>query len=363
MGRNDQKEGVSRRDVLKSTGVAGAGIGLLPAISRATTEDKTRIPVVVSGDEVVLTRKVPRRWWKYIKKVRSVRERLGLHYTNNPAVVDVNITLSEKNVAGRLVTKVNLDLSQNAVKESFPETVDGVEVDTSRSKKAHTTGCTNVDTFSNMPGGVAVDDDSSGWALTSFCRVYSSSSEKYLMMSAGHGWGSCDNTPDIGDPLYQYGQYAGACDSYSMTYDIIMFEDDSIGVDYSNDVMTSSGRWPIDGAATNYEYMQSEYTTTHKSGVASGYTSGYIKKSYVTANHSCHDLNGHGIQVSNDQHGGDSGAPVYVKFDNDTVGIVSIATLGVDQYDESDCNGANVYYDALGTSSEKMNDMGLQFGK
>lgn len=80
----------------------------------------------------------------------------------------------------------------------------------------------------------------------------------------------------------------------------------------------------------------------------------------------CITLNDKGVQIAANQAAGDSGGPMYVRMDDsgsETVGIVGIATLGVDSTGNTVCNGAEEYHHAKGFSSDGMSDYSLVWGK
>lgn len=365
---------INRRRFLQSIG-SGLAIGGIGTASAQTNGDEVEIPVIVRGDEVAVSRFVPKDWWSYIKRVRRTTEQVRRNHGQKQGVVDVNIVLSDdQHVAGKRVTQINVDVNPKQFQGNVPDRANGVPIQISESKEEALTACYNTGDFYDMPGGVQtegkVEGTSNTYEVGTSCgRVYSNNTNEYYMMTAAHLFRGSDCNSTYGDTAYQSFRDIGTVDGESIEDDFSLIKDGSSSTDFTNEVMTlNDDRVPIDGAATNYEYLMENFTTIEKTGVTSGYNGGYLQKKNVGSSLNCITLHNKGVRIAANQAEGDSGGPMYVRMnksdpDQEAVGIVGIATIGVDPTGNTLCDGAKEYHHAKGFSSKGMSDYGLVWGK
>jgi hypothetical protein len=115
----------------------------------------------------------------------------------------------------------------------------------------------------------------------------------------------------------------------------------------------------------------SEGTIIYQMGKATGETAGTLEDYNVTGNGAsgtdvaCVDFNGEGVRIESGSAyfgEGDSGGPIYQRFDGGGVGIVGLGALGYTEAGTHSCeNGGQMWSDCEGISSEHISDNGFDF--
>lgn len=355
---------INRRSVLKAAGGAAFFTGVTGG-ARAAGHDSVTIPIVVSGEEIIEERTVPEDWWNYIKRVRRATAGLRKDRGQEEGVVSVNVGIGDRTVAGRVVTAVEVEVDSESFSGELPDERNGVEVRRAEKPIGASGGCYNDGDFNNMHGGVTAEG--SHFQGTSCCR-----DDNYKqMLTAAHLYDACDRGSSIdGDDLDQNGRYAGHVEDYNIDEDWVACDDDSGTVDYTNKIETEGSTYPVEGSATNYEFLISEGTFVYQMGVSTGQRVGQMTAYDVTANVAsgdeaeCVDLNGRGVRIDANQQyfgEGDSGGPLYLILSN-SVALVGIGQIGYNSSGTHNCgSGGTVWTRCEGISSERLVEHGFTF--
>jgi len=340
--------------------------------------NETEIPIIVSGKDVIKSRKVSVDWWHFIKKVRRVRKTLAEKYLPVEGIKDVKIQPSDRSIGGLKATGVGIDVDPEMKSEvSLPANRNGVDVFVNEATELRTAGvetdpdCWNTGNYSNMPGATLVYG--AGSYGSACARAYDSSLGSNVMVTAAHLFDACSNgcSSVKGRRMDQNDQDAGKVARCNAVTDYVVVEPDSqTEVTYSNDIREdftngSPKRTPLNGQATNYEYMMSNSTIIYNMGVTTGRTTGTINSINGSAEStdSCIDMSGHGLDISCAAGDGDSGSPYYTLYDDG--GTQKAALVGMFQLfaavNASECNNNSIGPSSHGISSDYLANQNLEF--
>jgi hypothetical protein len=297
---------ISRRRYL--SGVVGGsllGVDFGGNYTNLENDNVVEIPFIRHGDEVLVRKEVSENWWTFVEKVKRTYRDVESKWKSKPGVIDVNRVASDKRIGGRPVTQLNVEVIPEQYEGGIPDEIDGVDVRVSEWQRPELMSVCQSELggdFDSMPGGVENAEDSLG---TSACRVWDGS--KYTMMTVHHLFrDDCDSA--YNETLYQNGRRVGPVDTEIIDDDLVLVKDESSTISFSNEVYEENGRIPIKGAATNYDYMMTNYTTVEATGIATGFTNGYVD-AYPVDGGGCYTFHSDGVRTTCDVASGDSGAP------------------------------------------------------
>lgn len=348
-----EKPFITRRTALK----AAIGTSSFLALGKpVSAEDPIEIPVAISGDEVIETRKVDREWWYHVEQSRGIREDFEAEVGRSPEVRTVSTTGGEELINGHSKRKLRIKVNRNELSDnggemheqmdvSLPDKYQGLDVEVVPVDYSER-HCYNSDTYDDVPGAVIYhpDGNESLWA-TFCCSVTHSNYENPLMLATDHAQSS-DNDIYQGDN--SFGSPTSERDS-TLDYQLIENESSEIGVTESILDIDHEVRYPINGYATNLEALEDEETTMRKSAVTSGFVYAEID-----------DINGHEVTFDGEGAQGDSGSPWYYLTGTDKgimAVLVAMETHGPN-FESYTCDGYTVYGgpESVGTSAEAIAD-------
>lgn len=307
----DKNNRRSRRAFLKATG-AGIGFGTLGIASAQSKHDMVTIPILKSGNETIRQDEVPRNWYNQLKQARKAREQVEQIYGNNPGVKAIGLKPTSDTVNGLRTTKVDAQVIPNLRTGNISSNVNGVEVTTSKFEKPTLVNCNNQGSFSNIPGGVVIENGTGSYSYGSTtCRAYYRKKSKHFLLTAGHLFDACSQSGVRGSPAYQNGERIGSVAYYSPKEDWAAIKRENFSLRYDDTIKTSS-RHDLRGYVTEdgVAKFMNNGTQVRKMGVTTGETSGQIQQMYLTMD-GCINWKGNGIQTDCNNAPGDSGGPAY----------------------------------------------------
>lgn len=337
-----------RRPFLRAATSAGlVGFSSLPAV--ASSSETIEVPVAKSGEEVLATRTVPRTWWNHVKRVRRIKDRVHDRARGDEAIRNVKIGLGPKRIGGRRAPEVKVEVESGAsVSPDTLSDVDDVGVQAVPAVQSRLT-CTNHGSWSLVPGGVTFGNPDAALEGTSGCPVVYQGTKH--MLTAAHQWTCFDGDPVNNGRATQNGDdfgWAGFPMNRSLDYKLVSPEEKSVGsaIEYNGNY------YDVAGHATNYEALIGE-DTVYKTGKHSGYTTGNITAVGSSRTDQCIDLSGSGLEYSNIQVEGDSGAAPFIleSIDGRQQAVVTgLASLGTQCGPPTwECHW-DFYYDCTGTA-------------
>lgn len=333
-------DSTTRRRFVRTV-TSAVGLGSLGVVS-GSGDDTVSIPVLVSDGEVVRRDEVPAGWLDHVEQAKRVARDIRATYGGLAGVRSVARTRSEETVGGKNVSKVRVEVTDDAVADAIPDRVDGVEVTTVPAREVAAT-CFNRSAYDHMPGGVIMSGTGTG---TAACEVERNGTR--YMLTAAHLWDACNGVDSY--DAYQYGRKFGSLKIWHDSADYAYANNTSDQIEFAPTVKSADGRELIVGYVTEYgtESFMSDGETMEKLGISTGETHGVITANDVSGGPGCIDLDGKGVEVDNDQAEGDSGGPVYYVDDSGDHYMTSIATLGWNYIADDSCNGASRYARAQG---------------
>lgn len=356
-------EGMNRRTAIKTVGGAIVFASTTAAADSVSSDD-VEIPIVVSGDDVIESRKVSTSWWDAVKRARRIQSELSNELAAVSGVKSVGIALGSEKIGGRNAMAVEVERDTTQGDQGLPSRRDGIEIRISEKPIGRGGGCYNDYNFDNMHGGVRNEANLYG---TSCCR----DDNRGHMLTAAHLFDACDRGSAIdNDALDQSGRLAGYVDSYNIQEDWVACDDSSATIDYTNKIRNELSTHEVVGSVTNYEYIISEGTFVYQMGCSTGETVGQMEAYNVSANVAsgdvadCVDLNGRGVRVDSTANyfgKGDSGGPMYI-YTGGGVGLVGMGQIGYYPNGNHSCNGGStVWTRCEGISSERLVEHGFVF--
>ncbi|MWV38619.1 hypothetical protein [Natrialba sp. INN-245] len=349
-------EAVSRRRILRSTGIAGSIAVSSNLVGSAKAEKTVEIITHIIGDEEnEITKKVPRSWKEHSDRVSLVREQVQNEYIRQKGVESVSIGLGNEYFGGKRGFSINvgvdseeLNVSPNAV---TPDTIDGVELNVEEEpeevEESCDDKCWNSSTFDPTPGGVLFAGATAG------ARFFAHGIRgNDYMITAAHNvdLDYCDKDL-VGSEVEQHCNYWGEVMEQYNALDIVMVSLDS---DYSMNGEIEQHPSPVDvsGYVTlnGLKDLESDGETVYKMGCRTGMTSGPILETEVSRS-SCPTFQSEGIEIELDSAAGDSGCPYY-DLRNGGAYLIGFHSRGVNTTSEEICNryvtsrvrGSTAYY-------------------
>lgn len=284
---------VSRRAVL-----GGAGSSLLAmsgmAVAGAVPDDAdmVEIPKAVHGDEVVETKKVPKKWWKHVKKVRRLNNKLEKAPGISGRVVRTD---AKTETAGKNRLKLQIEHRPDGPQKSAHRAarngrVEGIPVEETVRPEPEPV-CQHISPDNPYYGGQACGTvDSQGNAATIGtvgCLVETESGKEYFATAhhvlRGSGSPPCDH-PE-GDDIHVGfdqttaigGTVAPNNSSTLPAFDLGFVDPSGSNYDLRGDVWNGSkGLENLVGQATNFEDDMADGVKFVKQGVPTGKETGEI---------------------------------------------------------------------------------------
>lgn len=308
----------TRRTAIKSV----TGFAALPVLAGTVSgrpDDHVEIPVVMSGDDVVKTTKVPQKWLKYERKVDRQLEKFRSQHRDNSGIISISEGLDSREVAGKRVSNIEVAMKSDASPSAIPQSTDGIPVSVVTEKDESGTDSCNTGDFWPIPGGVQLDEP--GGTTTQKVIV---NGEQHLLTCAhtfsGSECGETEGTAVQGQN--SLGNVSGGITDKNMDIATIPEYNSNRYADYiADDDEPAVNGYVSKIAIKNFK---SQGTTMHKMGRKTCHETGTIKNNeyYYTA---C-DEEQPFVRLTTDRDGGDSGAPHYYKFENN--GQYFAATIG-----------------------------------
>ncbi len=367
---DDQDASVSRRDVLKQTGVAAtalAGVGTAPAVA-ALGERKTTITTLAQRDEARGTERVSKRWLQQTKRATRVKEQLMNAHGNSEGVRSIGIVSADRTIGDLRAEAVSVEVTDPVHAQSIPSSVDGVPVVTSMAGRSEQTSddCASDDYCRINPesiyGGLSVTTIHQEGTIG--CRVAYNGA--YHMLSARHTFidkdknGYCKDSIDV-STWQRNGTTLGSVATDFRKHDaaLLRLNDANEDTGYSNGMVNESGK-VVDRVTENgLKYLNgNDSETVYKRARASGAQSGGVEAIQLTNGDCLKNLpliEGV-VRSSTTQQGGDSGSVVYYKepqpSSTDHLYVVHLATIR-----RSDTGWA-----AGSSANDMYNDQGIWYG-
>jgi len=331
---------VSRRAVL-----GGAGSSLLAmsgmAVAGAVPDDAdmVEIPKAVHGEEVVETKKVPKKWWGHVKKVRRLNKKLD----KAPGISGrVARTDAKNEIAGKNRLKLQIEHRPDGPQKSNHhaarnEKVEGVPVEKTTRPKPEPV-CQHIQPDDPYYGGQNCGGvNAQGGPAnvgTVACLGETDDGGEYLVTAhhvirGGDGTPPC-NHPEGDDIHIGFTQSSGEIGGTVAPNDYSALPAVDVGfVDIAgnpNDLQGkvwngSSGLEDMVGQVTNYEDDMADGVEFVKQGVPTGKETGQISnlgsdvepiEGITPGDDVCRDYyDGSGVEFEMRTAGGDSGGPVY----------------------------------------------------
>jgi hypothetical protein len=243
MSENDSTPDVTRRTALKTLGVTAGATGVGPLLDTASASgDTVTIVTKKSGDEVVETREVSRRWYTQAKRARQVSDTLSDSLLNHDDVFSVGIGIGDSHIDGLRSKKVDVRLASKTTDAYIPSEVDNVEVDIVNRGDSLKPYCYEQD-YDPLRGGIVTSGPHHTGSMC--CRVSKDGTQ--YMLSARHLFvddndGVCDSGSysTVNRDAYQNGDKFGTVFEDSTERDTALIEVDPDG---SRD---STSRWIVD---------------------------------------------------------------------------------------------------------------------
>jgi len=324
------KSKTSRRTYMKG---AGAFFGF-PALSLKTGKRKEKLVTAArwkNGEkEPVNKKKVPDAWNGHKKRVKKANSRVTERYLNKPGVQSVgSVRAEDQKKGGKHGFKIEVAVDKDSgdddtdfdPEKDIPSQVMGITVEVVEAQEI-VDCCTNIDDFSDMPGGVSMRKTSGGERGTAAWRV-DIDGEKH-MITAYH---LVDESGDvIGDDVYGDEYKIGTVGAKEGNWDVAFITDSN--VNYTDKIKGENQSYTIAGYATEDGVCEraSDYFDGYTSiGTTSGKTTGGVKKCHYTYDGNT-TLDGHGVKGGADQMVGDSGGPAFsVNSDGEAILIASMS--------------------------------------
>lgn len=178
------------------------------------------------------------------------------------------------------------------------------------------------------------------------------------MMGAAHALANdkqeCDDD-DIQDSTYQYTRILGSIYAKDEIMDMAISTCDNYNVDLDGEIEDLVvGRINVEGYYTDWGVanLAESNETVYATGTSTGTRGGKIERTKVRSNEDCSDWNSQGVKTNLGSAAGDSGGPIYTRDGY----LVGMHTEGQDSTGNSDCDGDQEYYYALGPTMYEITD-------
>jgi len=298
---------ISRRNALRIIG-AGSALGSVGVVSGT---DSVRIPIAKRGNKVAEWKKVPQSWNEHRLHANKVIEGIRDQYYSTAGVEGIGLTHNSSTIEGMHKLEILLETDSDVYKGHLATSVDGINIRRVEAPPVGgSDGCYNNGSYSNVPGGVVITGADGGG--TTCCKVKDNSG-KYYMLTASHLWDEAACNKSIGGKdAYQNGTNVGYIHEWNKRHDWVGILRDNSGVSFDNTILRPSGREAIRGYITRQGLSSWGSDPTYKMGTRTGETVAYgIYSHAYSGGWECHDFDGKGVVVYNNQAKGDSGCPVY----------------------------------------------------
>lgn len=381
---NKSENRTSRRTVLKTIGAGAIFAGGTGIVSG----DDNKIEITVAyTKEGRMTRLVSKSWWEDCQHVERVRDTVADTYLNGGGIDSIGVTGSENQIDGHTQMQIRVtydkdEVDQEEVTDRIPDSKEGVNIVSEGINGGGPTSCPQDSTRDPVPGAIRQGNDKDGTADTSdntFCaKAYYEPFDEDVIVATAHVYANdgdpCAYTP-MGEKSYQYdtddaNREVGEVIQYSGMHDWAAVDFNGRGnLSSTEDIITINGETELSGIWASYQYLIDNQITVHRSALATGHESSYLRAYNVSNNDNCVTYNGEGVEFLMTTAVGDSGAPYYVfsDYDNDTGGVmlVGMQSWGKDVTTKTpDCkNWDPVYNLGRGPSSETLYNYGLDFTK
>lgn len=274
-----------RRNVLKAIGGSVSLTGV-SALVGANGPGTVEIPVLADPSGIREWETVPKSWAEHRLRVRAVNDEVRDRFLNHPAVEKIGITGSDKSIDGKNALEVEVEIWENEEPISIPDEIDGVNISTTKAKESKKTDlCYNSgEIFYDVPGGVWADTVNGEGTFCCKVNDHSGSSVQSRLLTAAHVPASdqCSDDP-TGTKFYMSDrdtkEVAEVID-YNAKKDWAVADITNNEFSYTNQIKLESNTYiEVQGWVTQdglESYVGNE--TVKKMGVATGLTSGTLKK-------------------------------------------------------------------------------------
>jgi len=300
---------ITRRKMLAT---AGASAITAFGVTTSAAREGVEIPYVKSRGEVLKTRTVPRAWWETELEARAAMKDLAGRYATHPAVSGVSLVNSDRKIAGKYVSRVEIDVGHEHSVDSFdvPDTDYGVTVGVRQRPpiEYHTHSCDDTwcDTtqYDSLKGGIRLD-----YSHSSTCKVSYDGTDH--LMCAAHAVTDCGSTTpsttvehegtDIGDVVDHDPEQDWAVIEHDGNFDRIS-------------ALIAGHEIEVNGyiSEQGLQDMKSNGDYAHHRGAKTCTTKGPVERVGIDLPYDSDcEGQGHYVEIDNCTYGGDSGAPHY----------------------------------------------------
>lgn len=349
---------IKRRSLLRSAGATASITGLTTVVGGSQSGKYTEIVTVVSGDEIIRKRKVPKSWYNRVQRTRNVSKRIKKNHRNEPGVKGVSRTAGDTRFGNKKGPEIRVSVEPESYNGNIPDEVDNIPVRKVKAQKAVKT-CQNQEDFEQIPGGVHLN--SNGSKFTSMARVERGGFE--YLLTAAHVWEACsDSEAGEGEPVEQHHDEFGEVGHLHPTMDLARIDLTNVDYSYDGAIEASDKRYYVEGVATRdgLDNFMSVNKDIRKVGISTGDTTGQIEEIEFDNAEGCVDFNSEGVKLTNNQAGGDSGGPGFIPYDSGWCTLININTFGYGPSIGTACE-ATLYGAAGGTAGYEIENYLYKF--
>ncbi|WP_231190291.1 S1 family peptidase [Haladaptatus sp. DYF46] len=310
-----------RRTYLKKLG-GMVGIGSIPSFDILGMSSTTTIPIAMSGETVMHSEKVNKKWLDQTKQARNALEETRERHKDQ--FQKLSLSPISDSIQGRRKMGIKMYVENNINKVDLPDKVDGIKINIVDAEPLEPNAwpCHGAGLYYSLPGGGQVEDG------TACCRVKDDSGTFYLL-TAAHLFDACSSNPG-GDEATHAGNRIGYVNEWHTVHDWVGIKrDNDNDIYFNNKIFNGDGnREQVTGYLT-YQAMvswSSSQQTVYKYGCSTGKTSGHISDVSVYGGFDCVDMDGYGVELSATTAGGDSGGPLYADMAS------GVYMIGVNSY-------------------------------
>jgi hypothetical protein len=276
------------------------------------------IPTLKTDSGTHRSVKVREEWWRHIQNWKRVSRRLSESYSSRDDVVGVTRSRSDTTIGGMKTKRINIEIDTtnstetsvgpNTSNGNFPETVDGVRVETVEDSERIASACKNVGTWDDIPGGTAffnsADQKGTLTPVKEDGEVKSS--------TVAHTYPSCQRR----EIYQQNGQQLelGTTDTLSSQYDW-----QTVPITRGGKSMDSQIRFPDGSRCPVTGWVSKDGAETYESSNKKFYKSEQRKASQkqyknfdIYRSDECTDYNNKAIDMKSNDAAGDSGGPIFL---------------------------------------------------
>jgi hypothetical protein len=347
-------------------GAVSGGIVTMSTISRAESPSTVDIPELISGDEVVQYRKVPKDWYQHQQHAKKLLERKREKLHNIPGVQETQLEASSQTYGGVRGRKIVTLVSEDAPgRKEIPSKLEEIPVEVRNMPKKEAgcpddssdDNCIDDDGTDSVPGGYTFGNpnvDGGGYG-SSCCQVQKS--DVGYMLTVAHAFGDhCNDDDLVGHDAYAAGEKVGEVVEWNRDEDWALI-DTTFGGDWQNHIRDTRTNPNVAGhvGESSLDYWESENTNcTTQAGRTTADTHGKVQATHVSSTTVCTDYNGHGVKTYCNFAGGDSGGPTYHVDSTGEAYMVSVTGYGYNWIGSVCFN--NQYGNSGGTAAYRLNN-------